>query len=1096
MDESEIFAAALERDAGSRPAYLDAACGQDHRLRERVERLLDVHERAGSLLEHGPAQADESVDPTGPGESVGPYKLMEEIGEGGFGVVYVAEQAEPVRRRVALKVIKPGMDTREVVSRFEAERQALALMDHPNIARVFDGGATPSGRPYFVMELVKGVHIHDYCDRCQLPLRDRLHLFVRVCRAVQHAHQKGIIHRDIKPSNVLVAIQDGESVPKVIDFGVAKATEQPLTEATFHTRFAQMIGTPQYMSPEQAEMSALDVDTRGDIYSLGVLLYELLTGTTPLTRERLATIQFDELRRIIREENPPTPSARLTSLNGNSDEVAAARRTELRKLVRLVHGELDWIVMKALEKDRTRRYETASALAADVERYLAHEPVEARKPSAGYLLRKFVRRNRKAIATSLLVGTALLIAGANLRERAARDAQAAKDVEAALHEASRLREEAWARTDRPAQWRSALQAAFSALKPAQSLLATAEGSLDPVLATRVRGLASGLQADERDRRAVADLERVRVERPPKTESLDDAALRTRWMDQIRAAFGRHGFDAASGTPEELGARIAARREPVREALIAALDFWTLLADDAKHADAEWLHVVLNAADHDEWRTAIRAAVARKDVALLEEMAKRPEAAQQPDATLQSLARELFHLEARASSVDFLRLAQAYRPESFWINWDLAEHLRRMDSHDAIAYFRVAVALRPRSAGAHLQLGTLLDWHGHDAESLAVTRKAIEIDPNISWAHANLGNSLRKLGRLEEAVDACHRAIQLDPNEPTGHLHLGNALQQQGELDAAEVAFLEAIELDPKDAGAVSNLGILKRWQGDLKQAAALQRKAIAIDPHYTEAHSNLGVALWYLNDVDGATKAFEKTIECDPRSAPAHNNLGRLHFELGNLDKAEPLFRKAIALDPNHVNAHHNLGALLAARNKSAEAEASYRNAIEIRPRPITHDKLGVLLAARGETARAIAEYERALALEPEFADSLNNLAWLLATAADPSDRDPERAVNLAMRAVKLAPQASNLWNTLGVARYRADDLSGAVAALRNSMERGNGGNAFDWLFLAMAYARQDRKDVAQRLLDRAVAWTNQHAPDDEELRRFRAEAEELLDKK
>ena len=321
----------------------------------------------------------------------------------------MAEQEEPVRRKVALKIIKPGMDTREVIGRFEAERQALAIMDHPNIARVLDAGATESGRPFFVMELVRGVPITDFCDQNSLTTRERLELFASVCQAVQHAHQKGIIHRDIKPSNVLVTLRDERPIPKVIDFGVAKATNQRLTEKTVFTRFAQMIGTPLYMSPEQAGMSELDVDTRSDIYSLGVLLYELLTGTTPFDHERLREAAYEELLRIIREEEPPRPSLRITTLGDTLPSVAARRKIEPKKLSSLFRGELDWIVMKALEKDRSRRYETASGFGDDIERYLNDEPVIACPPSAVYRFRKFARRNRAALwMIALVTGTLLL----------------------------------------------------------------------------------------------------------------------------------------------------------------------------------------------------------------------------------------------------------------------------------------------------------------------------------------------------------------------------------------------------------------------------------------------------------------------------------------------------------------------------------------------------------------------------------------------------------------------------------------------------------------------------------------------------------------
>jgi serine/threonine protein kinase/tetratricopeptide (TPR) repeat protein len=519
MTEREVFAKALDiSDPAQRAAYLDIACADNVDMRRHLDDLLAAQDKLGSFLIDPPGKPLATIDHAPiterPGSRIGPYRLMEQIGEGGFGLVFVAEQQEPVRRKVALKVIKPGMDSAQVIARFEAERQALAMMDHPNIARVLDAGTTTgvrnqesgiskrmpgerpltpdpcpltpdAGRPYFVMELVRGIPITDYCDKNQLTPRERLELFVTVCNALQHAHQKGIIHRDIKPSNVLVTAHDGKPVAKVIDFGVAKAIHQHLTERTIYTNFAQMIGTPLYMSPEQAEMSGLDIDTRSDIYSLGVLLYELLTGTTPLEKKRFAKAAYDEIRRMIREEEPPRPSQRL-STSDVLPSLAASRKTEPAKLSRMMRGELDWIVMKALEKDRTRRYETANGLARDVQRYLADEAVEACPPSAAYRLRKFVRRNKgRVIAATLVllalvtgvVGTTLGLFEAQRQQQIALDEAEAKETARREESEQRAKAEKAARAQKAA--RQQAQTRLSQIEKGTDLLGSIFADLDP-----------------------------------------------------------------------------------------------------------------------------------------------------------------------------------------------------------------------------------------------------------------------------------------------------------------------------------------------------------------------------------------------------------------------------------------------------------------------------------------------------------------------------------------------------------------------------------------------------------------------------------------
>jgi serine/threonine protein kinase len=488
MTERMIFEAALERvDPAERAAYLEQACAGDVGLCRRVEELLEAHFAPGTFLEapaminheaprsYGPGQSEtDQLDSAGvvdlEGSRIGPYKLLQKIGEGGMGVVYMAEQEKPVRRKVAFKIIKPGMDSRQVVARFEAERQALALMDHSNIAKVLDGGTTGSGLPYFVMDLVKGIPVTQYCDEAKLSPRERLELFVPICQAIQHAHQKGIVHRDIKPSNVLVTLIDAKPVPKVIDFGVAKAIDQRLTERTLFTQFGAIIGTPEYMSPEQADLSGLDVDTRSDIYSLGVLLYELLTGSTPLERQRLREAGYAEIVRRIKEEEPDKPSTRISQSGDRLAAIAATRRTEPARLARLVRGELDWIVMRALEKERTRRYKTTDTFGRDIDRYLVGDPVEAGPPSAAYRLRTYARKHRVALATAaaflaLLVVASVVSVSLAIGFRRAELAATAQRNRAAVAEAAAVRDLdralAAERDSKAAAERAATEAAIS-----------------------------------------------------------------------------------------------------------------------------------------------------------------------------------------------------------------------------------------------------------------------------------------------------------------------------------------------------------------------------------------------------------------------------------------------------------------------------------------------------------------------------------------------------------------------------------------------------------------------------------------------------------
>jgi serine/threonine protein kinase/tetratricopeptide (TPR) repeat protein len=748
--ERDIFVAALEIDDPDRRLdYLANACSTDTTLRSRVEGLLHALDRAGDFLEV-PADTASLLDrppPDAPeaGAVIGPYTLIEQIGEGGMGIVFAAEQQHPVRRRVALKAVKPGMDTRAVLARFEAERQALALMEHPNIAKVFDAGSTDRGRPYFVMELVNGVPITEFCDGRRLTVRERLRLFAQVCAAVQHAHQKGVIHRDIKPSNVLVENHDGRPVPKVIDFGIAKATEGSVAKAT--TAFPRLMGTPLYMSPEQA--GAADVDTRSDIYTLGILLYELLTGETPFDGGALPAGD-DAFRRRIRDEQPPRPSARLRAMvPAGLAATATNRRTGSRQLLRSVRGELDWIVMKALEKDRNRRYETAAAVSRDVERYLCDEPVLAGPPSAWYRLRSFVRRRRTELAAAgVMLAALVMLAGSVgwiVRDRSAQRARLAADLQSALDESERYRADG--------QWPRAQAAA----KRVEELVR--DGAADAKLTEWAQGLLRDLAEEDSDRRLLARLEEMRL---LQTEVKDGEFDLQRALPDYRQAFQDYGL-GPDRAPGEAAARLLGRPERVRGTLMAALDHWLILARFNKSREVDWVAGVLAAADTDVWRQRMRAARERNDRAALEQLAREANVTTEPAETLFLLELSLRQRNATESAVTLLRRARDAFPGDFWINQSLGKALLdgpppRPD--EAARFLTAAVALRPQSPGAWLNLGAALMQSGGLAEAEAAFRQAINRKPDYITAHKNLGTVLSRQGRSDEAAAEFRRVTEL------------------------------------------------------------------------------------------------------------------------------------------------------------------------------------------------------------------------------------------------------------------------------------------------------------------------------------------------
>ncbi|HEY2252121.1 MAG TPA: serine/threonine-protein kinase, partial [Planctomycetaceae bacterium] len=931
LDEEAVFKIACQIDsAPGRAEYLRQVCGDDGALHDRVARLVQEYRAHPSFLE-SPLQAffptldmpPESRPGEGPGTVIGPYKLLQQIGEGGMGVVYMAEQAVPVRRKVALKIIKPGMDTREVIARFEAERQALALMDHPNIAKVFDGWTTDekaegrrikdekaasspldssiilpssafrSGRPYFVMELVPGVPITDYCDQNNLPVHERLELFITVCHAVQHAHQKGIIHRDIKPSNVLVTLHDSRPVPKVIDFGVAKAIGQQLTDKTLFTQFAQMVGTPLYMSPEQAQLSGQDVDTRGDIYSLGVLLYELLTGTTPFERGRLKKAALDEIRRMIREEDPPKPSTRLSELSrsglpsrtsgkeqaanhtgsarpeGHTSlaSVAALRKTEPRRLSQLVRGDLDWIVMKALEKDRNRRYETANGFAADVVRFLSDEPVTACPPSTAYRFRKFARRNRVGLLTAGLLSAGLLVAmsaiGWAIRDRSAVVEEVARDraarearVEGRICE---VLDEIQAAYDQ-----DRLPEALAAVKHAWSLLTS-----DDVGSHEVR---------ERIREWQSELEVV--------QRLDDLQFSFARDQSVEtdAAYSRVfrglGIDVDELPVAEAGKRI--RSHITWQRLTEALDRWVAirhefmfgeLVRDKDGLGKKRLLQVARAADSDDFRSQVRRAAELWDFQAAEKLASYPEVNQLPASTLRQLAFVIYYggeKPDREIALRLLRGAQLQRPGDFRLYISSAIFYERMEPpgwSEAGRDWSIARALRPDDVGVRKAQAHVFYQMGEHDEAIAAYRRVIELDPTDVWGWVGRSASYERQGQYDKALDDLGKAVELEPKNASVWNNLGVVHENRKMPDEAIACFKKAIEVDPKFALAQYNLGLILGEQGKPDEAMAWLKKAIELDPKSARIHDSLGTVLREQAQSDEAIASYRQAIELAPSAA-------------------------------------------------------------------------------------------------------------------------------------------------------------------------------------------------------------------------------------
>jgi tetratricopeptide (TPR) repeat protein len=1043
-----------------RSAYLDSVCGQDYQLRARVEGLLRSHQQAGSFLEQ-PLFVDAAiVQPSPPGEQpgavIGPYQLLEPLGEGGMGTVFLAAQSRPVQRRVALKVIKPGMDSAQVLARFEAERQALALMDHPHIAKVHDAGTTETGRPYFVMELVGGVPITRYCDEHRLTIRKRLELFVPVCQAVQHAHQKGIIHRDLKPSNVLVVEYDGKPVVKVIDFGVAKAIGPRLSEEPSLTEVGQVVGTLEYMSPEQAELNPLDIDTRSDIYSLGVLVYELLTGSTPLERQRLGQVPLLEVLRIIREEEPPTPSTRLSTTEG-LPSVAANRSLEPRKLSGQVRGELDWIVMKCLEKDRSRRYETANALALDLQRYLADQPVQAGPPSAWYRFCKFTRRHKTGLVVAGLILLLLLLLGGGsgwvVLDRVARQAKLAGELELTLQRAELLQEQG-----RRAE-------ALAAFEHVQRL--ANETNPDPELQLRLEALQGRLEADGQDLGFIAGFENLRLREQSRVNESENLFASMVAYPRIKKLLHQYGLDAGRTPISEAVTRIQGRPPVVQQQLQAALHECWRFAPAKDTVTRAWLAAVLNETDRNTWRRQVREALAAGHWSIIKRLACDVDTRRHPANFLLWVAWNLLSQDSRAAVDLFGRIQRDY-PGDFWANHDLgialsdngqpgravryytaalalrpknagvflnrANALQRAGESDAaIADYRQAIALAPGYARAHDHLGLLHVARGELVEGIKEHRMAIQSQPEYALTHENLGNALKALGQMDEAIAAYREAVRLKPDHAQGHFNLGLTLATHDRLDEAVTAYREAIRHQPEFVRAHYNLGILlqrkKRWA----EAIAAYREVIRLRPDHGDAHYNLGLVLHDNQQMDEAIIEYRAAIRLLPELAEAHNNLGNALKSKSLWDDAIAAYHEAIKLRPELIRAHYNLGNALQARRRWDEAIAAYRAAIRLKPDFISaHYNLGIALQRKQEWDEAIAVYQKLIQIKPDHAQGHNNLGL-----AYKGKGQWDEAITAYRKALHFKPDLAQAHFNLGVALRQQGDFAGALAALRRSHELG-----------------------------------------------------------
>ena len=1009
---NDVYLQALElRSPDERAAYLDHACAGDAAFRAEVEELLEAGNKAGSFLQHSAHLLGATIDAPAPSERpgtvIGQYKLLQQIGEGGMGTVFMAEQTHPVQRRVALKVIKRGMDSSQVIARFEAERQALALMDHTNIARVLDAGTTETGRPYFVMELVHGVPITKYCDDNRLTPHERLELFVPVCHAIQHAHQKGIIHRDIKPSNVMITLYDGRPVPKVIDFGVAKATEQKLTERTLFTQFGTMVGTLEYMSPEQAEMSALGVDTRSDIYSLGVLLYELLTGGTPLPHQRLKDAAHAEILRMIKEVEPPKPSTRLSDSGEALASISADRHMEPARLTKLVRGDLDWIVMKCLEKDRSRRYETANGFAMDVQRYLANEPVQACPPSAGYRLRKFVRRNRGPVLAAGLVLLAI-IAGV---------------IGTSISTAMLWREQAQTK---------------AAFENAQANLRLALEALDRIYIEEAEGhprIREGLPKDLLQR-GLGFYERF----------VKENAGNERLVSLMGSAYHRAGM---------IFRALGEERRAVEsfERAISAYDRALLIDPRNTVANHNRGNALNDVGRFDEALAAHDRTIEidpldadahnSRGGVLCDHFGRYEEAIAEFDRTIElspgyasaysNRGTALLRLGRLEEALDACEQAVELEPQKAWIHNSHAAVLLRLGrSEEAIAALDRAIKIDPQFTMAHLNRVTALRNLGRFQDALAACELALEISPRNAMLYDEHGITLHVMGRFEQALEAYDRAIAIEPRNAGTHDNRAITLFELGRFDESLAACDRVIELDPRNSRAHCRRGMALFELGGIEASLAACDRALEIDPADVRAHNGRGMALQRLGRFEEALAAIDRASELNPQSPLIHKNRGRLLCDdLGRPGEALEAFDCAIALDPADAGAHYNRSVALSWLGRLEESLAALDRVVELAPGEAnSHSKRAAALGKLSRFEAALLESDVAIRIDSKYAEGYTNRARALNNLGR-----FEEAIAACDRAIGIDAHDALAHHNRAHALYKLGRFEEALAAFDRTLE-------------------------------------------------------------